>query len=210
MVQNVLAAGCRKFFCFCATECLVSRVLLASNDFNQSKIKETIMKKTTLIASGVLLFAGSIAGVATASSSHDREGHREEMFQNLDANGDDFISKDELENAGALRFSKIDENGDGFLSSEELQKAGAERAERRAQRMIKHLDKNDDGKLSMDEMKEMGERRHKKGKMMKHLDADEDGKISKDEFMTARAKRGWWGKHGDDHGRGHKEHHDDD
>jgi Ca2+-binding EF-hand superfamily protein len=174
-------------------------------------MKESTMKKATLIASGVLLFVGSVAGIATASSRHDSDGHRVEMFQNLDANSDNFITKDELENAGSVRFAKIDENGDGLLSADELQKAHAKRAERRAKRMIKHLDKDDDGKLSMDEMKEMGKKRHKTGKMMKHLDADEDGKISKDEFMSAKAKRGRWGKHHeDDHERGHKEHHDDD
>jgi hypothetical protein len=75
------------------------------------------------------------------SGQQDRQGkgisqqkERGERFANTDTNGDQQLSREEVENTAAKRlvehFDKIDKNGDGQLTKDELKAAHKKRAKR--------------------------------------------------------------------------------
>lgn len=135
-----------------------------------------------------------LAGTAvTPAFADDRGGkNNRPSFEELDTNKDGSLSKEEIEARGMGRFAKMDANSDGKLTAEEIVAQAPEgkkdRAERRANRMIKRFDKNEDGAISMDELP------RRAGKMFDRIDANSDGKIDKAEFEAAKAKMG--GKRG--------------
>ena len=137
-----------------------------------------------------------IAGATLAQAAGDKQGPGPQMkFEEIDANSDGKLSKDEMATHRAARFKAADTDGDGLLSAEEM-KAQAmakmgRRADKRVSKMIKHHDADEDGKLSMDEMKSM-----KRMSMFERADTDGDGAISKAEFDEAKAMHGKKGKHG--------------
>ncbi|MBO9468301.1 EF-hand domain-containing protein [Tropicibacter sp. R15_0] len=183
------------------------------------------MKKATLLG-GVLILALGGASLASAAGMQHGKGpggmkggpNAEMLFEQLDANGDGQITKEEVENAPKLRFEAADTDGDGFLSDAELkaaaEKRDAARAARRDDRiakMIERLDADKDGKLSMEEMEARGEGRKGKGKgdralrLFDRADANNDGVLTMEEVETAMAnmgkRKGFGKRHG--HGRGH-------
>ncbi|MCI4663199.1 MAG: EF-hand domain-containing protein [Neomegalonema sp.] len=103
------------------------------------------------------------------------------LFDELDADGDGKLTKEEIGNAKARRFSLMDANKDGAVDAEEIM---AYRMKRRAQMMVKRLDKNGDGKLSADEIPFRAPR-------LERFDLDENGVITKTEIEQARKGRGW-------------------
>ncbi len=156
------------------------------------------MKNTALIASlGLAIIAG---GAVASNDDVGGKPHRpHHSFEELDANGDGKLMKEEMEAHMQARFEGADTDGDGALSKEELLTRVKERRAKRAEKYIDHMlerhDADGDGALSMDEMKARGE-----GKMFARMDADKDGAISKEEFETMRAKhkKHGWKKHGAD------------
>jgi hypothetical protein len=79
----------------------------------------------------------SIAGGGDQDGQRkDRPNHAErgERFANTDLNGDEQLSLEELQSAGAKRhiehFDKIDSNGDGQLTKDELKAAHQKRVKR--------------------------------------------------------------------------------
>lgn len=72
--------------------------------------------------------SGDQNGQRKGASSQEERGER---FANTDTNGDEQLSLEELESAGATRlvehFDKIDANGDGQLSKDELKAAHKKR-----------------------------------------------------------------------------------
>ena len=139
------------------------------------------MKKTTLIAFVVLGATSLAVGVAMAAPGDARGAL---AFEELDANADGQLTREEMSVARQKRFESIDANGDGNLSLEELQAQAQERAKKRAERMIERRDANGDGVLSSDEIGsgDRAERRFDK------VDGDGDGVISKAEFDDARER----------------------
>ena len=75
----------------------------------------------------------SVAGGDQDGQRKDRPNHAErgEHFANTDSNGDEQLSLEELESAGAKRlvehFDKIDSNDDGQLTKDELKAAHEKR-----------------------------------------------------------------------------------
>ena len=85
------------------------------------------------------------------------------------------------------RFAAIDANGDGFLTLEELEAAAEERRRPRrrrgggrGERMFNHQDSNDDGFVSLEEMLTHAEERFDR------VDTDGDGILSEEEREAAR------------------------
>ena len=159
---------------------------------------ETLMKRARLM-SGVLVAAlvmGGAAAYAGGKMGHGVHGMRAMMsFEEIDANGDGKITKDEIAAMGEMQFGKADTDGDGFLSVEEMNARALEmakaRIEARSARMLERMDADKDGKLSMEEMQAMknkGPRGKMMGRMFDRVDADEDGAISRDEFDAAQAR----------------------
>lgn len=112
-----------------------------------------------------LTFAAlALLGAGTAIAA----GH----MKNADADGDGFVSLDEMKAAHSARieehFAKADTNGDGLLSEEERQTA---REARRDNRQAKRKHRR---KMRSPE------------KVVERLDADGSGSISLDEFQNSR------------------------
>lgn len=182
---------------------------------------ERQMKHAGFIA-GVMIAATSLtAGVALAQGpgfggpGFDGPGPRF-SFQELDADGNGEVTREEMQAHRAARFAEADSDGDGKLSLEEMQAQAQKRAAERAANMLKRLDTDGDGALSPEEMP--GPRREgRMDRMFEHMDQDESGGISEQEFTEAREQmrhhrmegHGWMKHHGkmrdgcDGHGRMH-------
>lgn len=128
------------------------------------------------VAATGVLFTGGVALARAGGPGHGV------AFEALDANSDGQITREEMQAHGAARFAETDADGDGFLSKQELAEAARARADAQAERMMSRLDKDGDGKLAQAEMTG----RRDPGRMFDRVDANDDGAISKAEFDAAR------------------------
>ncbi|PPB80212.1 Ca2+-binding EF-hand superfamily protein [Albidovulum inexpectatum] len=179
----------------------------------------------TMKRAGVLvaLLAGAATLVPAVSSAHDRGPGRDGMdrpgmmapmpdFDEVDANGDGKITREEIAAHRAAAIAGLDADGDGFISKDEMTAFATARATERATQMVeRHFAERDvdgDGKISAAEMMAPPARPD----MFERLDADGDGAISKEEADAARERmmergkegRGRMGAH---HGRGDRDGH---
>lgn len=158
------------------------------------------MKRNYLIAGVAMAGLIATAGVATAFGNKGGHAHgpRGMMpnFEEIDANADGKVTKDEIQAHFKARFDAADTDKDGKLSPEEMQAAAetrrAERMAQRSARMLEKFDADGDGALSFEEMPGQAGRA---GQMFDRADADGDGAITKDEMAQMGGKRGM--KHGD-------------
>lgn len=150
----------------------------------------------SVIIGAVSLGAISITVGARAGGKYYGHGGHHVKFEQVDANADGFITKEEMT---AHFVVAQDTDGDGALSQDEMKAAMEKRmAERKAEsdhkhdparmekrfgRMFRALDENSDGKITMTEMPDRNAR------MFEKVDTDKDGKISKAESDAAREKR---------------------
>jgi len=99
------------------------------------------MKKTLL---SMAVATAALAGAASAREPGDR-------FKALDPDGDGRIAVADLDGRHKERIAKADANGDGFITQEELRAAyEAKRAERRAKAFP---DANGDGSVDIGEFR---------------------------------------------------------
>ena len=139
---------------------------------------------STKFISAVVLAAVAVTGTSVAAAGgKDRQPV---SFQELDANGDGQVTREEMQARRAERFTKADANGDGQLSVEEMQAAGQQKVNDRVTKMFERNDANKDGFLSPDELPKP----RRADKMFDRMDADSDGAISEQEFADAKEKMG--------------------
>lgn len=138
-----------------------------SQSVPQNRKKEDDMTiKTALIA------VAALAAALPAAASAERPDRPERP------RGD--ITKEDALSRATERFNEADANGDGYLSLEELTKEGDDRRARHAERMFESQDENDDGFISLDEVTTHAEER------FDMVDADGDGVITDEERKAAR------------------------
>jgi hypothetical protein len=170
------------------------------------------MKSSLILAglAGTLVFAA--AAEAQHRGHHGRGGHGPArammMLQAADANGDNSITRAEVEALQAEMFEWMDRNGDGYLSSEDRSPMhqrlaairDAEGSERRERRRDRHgarheeRDADGDGRISRAEFLN-GEHRG-----FDRLDANNDDVVTPDELDAAveaarerrEGRRFWW------------------
>jgi len=111
-------------------------------------------------------------------------------WKDADANQDGAVDRAEFDAQGASHFKELDANGDGFVSADELKAFhDAQRAKfeatkgDRAAEMIKHFDKDNDGKLSEAEWPA------KRKLTFADADANKDGAVTADEVANMRKDR---------------------
>lgn len=153
--------------------------------------------------------AASVLGSATlVAASGDDHGHRKGpkfSIEEMDTNGDQMISKEEIAAHAKARFDQVDTNDDGKLSADEMaahgEKEMTKRMKKRQAKMLKRMDADDDGMLSFDEMQAKQQKRL--DKMFSRLDANEDGMLSAEELekMKRKGKR-----HGEKHDHSEGDH----
>ncbi|MEM9852234.1 MAG: hypothetical protein AAF761_09580 [Pseudomonadota bacterium] len=136
--------------------------------------------KTTLNLALAGLAAAMMVGAAPASA----QGKGAMNFDRMDADGDGFITRAEIDASAAERFARADTNGDGGLDADEIRAAREARRKARAERVFARLDVNGDGLLQAEEVARRGN-----GRFFDRADADSDGRISKAEAEAMRAKR---------------------
>lgn len=148
------------------------------------------MNKTMAVLSTVSLIKLAGAGL-TASYGPDGDKQFPE-FSELDLNGDNQISKDEMTAHVKTRFDRAEQNRDGMLSVEEMTAKYIKASERRINKMVKRIDANKDGQVSFVELQ--NRRKHRKqGNMLNKLDDNNNGFISAEEFAELKDhRRGKW------------------
>lgn len=120
-------------------------------------------------------------------------------FEEMDADGDGKVSREELQAWRAARFAAMDADGDGKLTRDEIvafhQAQAAERFGRMADRMIGHQDADGDGAIGPTEFGRVD----RMGMMFDRIDRDGDGSVDADEIAAMRerhdARRGGSGYH---------------
>ena len=149
-----------------------------------------MQRKTPILTLTVFILAGSTTLVMAAGHGGDRADHRP-SFEELDVNGDQMISPQEMADHAQSQFNKADTNKDGLLSEEEItamhMARAAKIAKSRHAKMVKKLDKDGDGLLSFVEM-QAARKAPNIDRMFKHLDKDSDGMISAEEFASAKER----------------------
>ena len=154
----------------------------------------------------------ALMGAMVSTAAEAERGPRGGMmgmpsFEELDADKDGQITKEELAARHAARFTQADADKDGKLSAEELiamrEAAEAGRKAERAKAMMAQIDTDADGFVSAAEMEAMP----MMGRMFDKMDDNADGTISKDEMDAVQARmaehRGQDRGHGKGHGMGH-------
>lgn len=154
------------------------------------------MKRAVMIT-GVTVLALTLGAVGASAKGFGDHGGKggprgpQINFEQIDANADGLITKEELAAHAKARFDEQDTNGDGTLTVEELRAAAEKMRENRMQRMLERRDANNDGVLSFDEMQPQGDRADR---MFERLDKNGDGQISAEEFAELKMKRGGPGR----------------
>lgn len=170
---------------------------------NEPMETEEMNRKTISLATAACALA-----LAAAAPGLAREAHRF-PFDEIDANGDGYLDKAEIESHRDARFAAADTNGDGALSMDELAKARETRAEGRARHggkrpamSFEELDADGNGTISREEFEHArqraGERfrarlEKRRAAMLERLDANGDGLLQKEE-MAALAPEGMFAR----------------
>lgn len=165
------------------------------------------MKTHTKIVLGAttaaLVLGGAFAAVSAQADSdrgwgrhHESFGrHQAMMFDQVDANKDGRITKEEIDARRAQMLAKFDANKDGVLTLEEFQGVWNDITHQRMVRKFQRMDRDGDGKVTTEELNRPMDR------MMGYLDRNDDGVIERDEM----GRRG--GHHHDGYGRFDGDHH---
>ncbi len=90
----------------------------------------------------VFLMAALMGGVAMSSTAvmadnHGEHKHQGSAMQKVDTNGDGMISKDEFLSRHEEMFDNMDADGNGSLTPEEMREARGEMREKMKERMEK-------------------------------------------------------------------------
>ncbi len=147
------------------------------------------MRHTARVLTALSAF-GMLAAAATAvHAGGTGAGAGLLPFAKMDADGDGFLTREEVRKAREARFAKYDANGDGKAEVSEIDAAIMKRLEKRKvkirYRILGRLDANGDGIIDKEEYL------NARMRMFDRADRNGDGKIDRREAaMFARKMRG--------------------
>lgn len=125
------------------------------------------------IWAGIIAIVAGVTLPLAVQAAPDTSGMRAKMMERLDTDHDGKISSAEWQVATDARFKATDANGDGFVSPDEMKAAAQKRAAAkggdRSERMFKSADANSDGKLSKAEYEAGSQKMYER--MMSRKDA---------------------------------------
>lgn len=139
----------------------------------------TLAVLTALPLAALSIYALAQNAATTAVSQPSLYSH---MLQKMDTNGDGKISLDEFLVAAGTRFQQIDTKKTGNIDATQLAKSpiAAERAQHRAERLLKHLDTAGNGYVTADEFLAAAKKRFARP------DHNGDGTLTPDELTAPR------------------------
>ncbi len=145
-------------------------------------MKNTSRLLTALSAFGMLVITGATAQAGPGG------GAMLLPFAKMDADGDGYLTRDEVRKAREARFAKYDANGDGKAEVSEIDAAIMKRLEKRKvkirYRILGRLDANGDGVIDKEEYL------NARMRMFDRADRNGDGRIDRREAaMFARKMR---------------------
>jgi Ca2+-binding EF-hand superfamily protein len=178
-----------------------------------------MVKKSVVVAMGLLLVAGGAAAVAAVGDRGAGRGDPGQRLKRLDADNDQAVTIDEFLKRRGERFVKLDANSSGTLEAAEIAAGGKDRGQKGQDRLMKRLDQNADGRITKEELDQAqvrlaakadgsaadagggeGKRRGRRGgfgrmsperltQMFAAMDSNSDGTVETAEFEAARAEQ---------------------
>ena len=147
------------------------------------------MNRICLVTASLLLIVAAISfaqdGVQERKKDAKKKFEPAQMLKQFDKNNDGFLEPSELPDRMRERFQQMDANGDGKISRQELEKLAGRFGEAPAaatdDTLFRLLDKNADGKLSKEELQDAA-------KILEKLDRNKDGMLDREE-LSAPAKK---------------------
>ncbi len=151
-------------------------------------------------SAAITLWAAMAIGLAGAGAAEEGgmipggdEGFAA-MFAEMDADKNGKVTPAEVDAHHAARMAAADANGDGFLSAEELAQMRidevSKRAAKHAAAMVDHLDSDADGLLSAAELAAGRGAPPDGAEMIAHADTDGDGAVSLEEAEDGMGRHG--------------------
>ncbi len=149
------------------------------------------------------IVALTFTGAVIADSHKDmRKERADHYFNQVDANGDGKLTREEIAAHRKARHDKKDTNGDGKISRDEFKAAGKSDYAARADRMFDRMDQNGDGFLTEADKPKGKDMDKRRAAMFDRADKDGDGALSREEAKDAHM--------GMRHHMKKKRYHDDD
>ena len=129
----------------------------------------------------------TLAGAGLAAS-YGPDGDKQFLeFSELDLNGDNQISKDEMTLHAKTRFDRADQNRDRCYPPKKWP-PNTPKPKRRINKMVKRIDFNKEGQVSFEELQN-GRKHRKQDDMFNKLNDNDDGLISAEEFAEMEDHR---------------------
>lgn len=141
------------------------------------------MKTTLKITAAAIALGLGVTALASAQHGPGRHGGAARgmaMLEAADLNGDNTVTRAEIETLEAEEFAWRDRNGDGFLDQ-----ADASPTMRRMQEL--RQERRAEAGMDGDRREGRRGRHHRRGERLDGLDANDDGRISRAEF-TGRGR----------------------
>lgn len=156
--------------------------------------KTRILSLTAVLATVIVGAGAAYAEGGKGGKGGDGPRGMGRIMQEIDANSDGNIGRDELDAFIEARFAQADADADLSVTQDEIASAlpgDGRRGGRFAEHMVVRMDIDGNGTLAIDEVRERA------GELFAMMDIDNSGTIEADEMPKRGGKRGERGERGE-------------